>query len=147
MEKCHRTNEYWFGTFALTTIYSHYRPHTTRKNSRNMKSVSRGNLPYFEGNFKLWTQGQQDLPFLQIFISFANQIKSNCFMRETAVNRISLFLEFFGIFYVAWHLLLFFVCFIFVVIHCLVVFVHFEKLSKSNKCVTKCIVIKIKIVN
>ena len=50
-----------------------YRPHTTVKNARNMKSLSRAKLPYFEGIFNLWTHDQEDLTFLQIFISFANQ--------------------------------------------------------------------------
>ena len=50
-----------------------YRPHTTVKNARNMKSVSQAKLPYFKGIFKLWTHEQQELPFLQMFISFANQ--------------------------------------------------------------------------
>ena len=40
-----------------------YRPHTTVKNARSMKSVSRSKLPFV----------QQELPFLQMFISFANQ--------------------------------------------------------------------------
>ena len=49
------------------------RLHTTVKNARNRKSVSRGKLPYFEGIFKLWTPDQQDLPFLQMFIIFVKQ--------------------------------------------------------------------------
>ena len=32
-----------------------YRPYTTGKNARNMKSVSQAKLPYFEGTFELWT--------------------------------------------------------------------------------------------
>jgi len=43
------------------------------KNARNMKSVSQATLTYYEGIFKLSTQEQQELLFLQIFISFANQ--------------------------------------------------------------------------
>ena len=50
-----------------------YRPHTTVKNARNIKSVSHAKLPYFEGIFKLWLVEQQELPFLQMFISFACQ--------------------------------------------------------------------------
>ena len=67
-----------------------YRPRTTVKNARSMKSVSRAKLAYFKGIFKLWTHDQQklpyferifklfthdqqDLPFLQMFISFANK--------------------------------------------------------------------------
>ena len=38
-----------------------------------MKSVSQAELPYLEGIFKLWMPEQQELPFLQVFISFANQ--------------------------------------------------------------------------
>ena len=50
-----------------------YRPHTTVKNAINMKSVSREKIPHFEGIFKHWTHDQEDLPFLQMFISFASQ--------------------------------------------------------------------------
>ena len=50
-----------------------YRPHTTVKNARNLKSVSQAKPPYFEGIFKLWTHEQQELPFLQMFIRFAHQ--------------------------------------------------------------------------
>ena len=52
---------------------THYRPHTTVKNARNMKSVSQAKLPYFEGIFKLWKHEQQELPSLQMFISLVNQ--------------------------------------------------------------------------
>ena len=54
-------------------IINHYRPHTTIKNVRNMKSISQAKLPYFEEIFKIWTHEQQELPFLQIFTSFAYQ--------------------------------------------------------------------------
>ena len=50
-----------------------YRPHTKVKNARHRKSVSHTKLPFFEGIFKLWTHEQQELPFLQLFISFAYQ--------------------------------------------------------------------------
>ena len=50
-----------------------FRPHTTMKNARNIKSIFRAKLPYFEGFFKLWVHDQQKLPFLQMLISFANQ--------------------------------------------------------------------------
>ena len=49
------------------------RPQTTVKNARYMISVSQCKLPYFEGIFKLWTHEQQELFFLQNFISFAYQ--------------------------------------------------------------------------
>ena len=50
-----------------------YRPHTIVKNLRNMKSVSHAKLPYFAGILTFWTQEQQEeLSFLQMFISFAN---------------------------------------------------------------------------
>ena len=49
-----------------------YRPHTIAKNVRNIRSVSRTKLP-FKRIFSLWTHDQQQLPFLQIFIGFANQ--------------------------------------------------------------------------
>ena len=42
-----------------------------------------------EGIFKLWTHEQQELPFLQMFISFANQN-----LVILCVKRISFFLEF-----------------------------------------------------
>ena len=54
-------------------IVNHHRPHTTVKNSRNMESFSRAKLPYFEWIFRIWTREQQELPFLQIFITYANQ--------------------------------------------------------------------------
>ena len=66
------------------------RPHTTRKNARNMKSVSQTKLPFFEGIFKLWTHKQQQLPFLQMFISIACQN-----IAVLCVKRISFFLEIF----------------------------------------------------
>ena len=59
------------------------------KNARNLESVSQAKLPYFEGIFKLLKQEQQELPLLQILISFCIP-KSSCFMRETAVKRIVL---------------------------------------------------------
>ena len=59
-----------------------HRPHKTVKNAINMKSVSRAKLPFFEGIFKLWTLNQQELLFLQMFISFTNQNQA-VFMRET----------------------------------------------------------------
>ena len=34
-------------------VLSNYRPHTTVKNARNMKSVSQAKPPYFEGIVKL----------------------------------------------------------------------------------------------
>ena len=34
---------------------------------------SQAKLPYFKGIFNLWTHEQQELPFLQMFITFANQ--------------------------------------------------------------------------
>ena len=55
-------------TYILT-----YRPHTTVKNARNMKSVSQAKLSYFEEIFKLWAHEQQELPCFQMLISFANQ--------------------------------------------------------------------------
>ena len=54
-----------------------------------MKSVSQAELPYLEGIFKLWMPEQQELPFLQVFISFANQN-----LAVLCVKRISFFLEF-----------------------------------------------------
>ena len=51
------------------------RPHTTLKNARNTKSVSRA---------KLSTHKQQELLFLQMLErSLLLQTKSSCFMRET----------------------------------------------------------------
>ena len=43
------------GQAVKSDIYSSrcYRPHTTVKNAKNMKSVSQAKLPYFEEIFKL----------------------------------------------------------------------------------------------
>ena len=65
------------------------RPHTTVKNARNLKFVSQAKPPYFERIFKLSMLEQQDS-------SNVHQVctpKSNNFLRETAVKRISIFLE------------------------------------------------------
>ena len=77
------THFVWF--YALVK----YRPHTTVKNARNMKSVAQAKLPYFEEIFKLWTREEQELPFLQILISISNQD-----LAVLCVKRISFFLEF-----------------------------------------------------
>ena len=57
----------------LQISVTNYRPHTTEKNTRNMTCVSQAKLPYFEGIFQLWMDEQQELAFLQMFISFAYQ--------------------------------------------------------------------------
>ena len=82
------THFVWF--YALVK----YRPHTTVKNARNVKSVAQAKLPYFEEIFKLWTREKQELPFLQILISISNQDLASCFRRETVVKWISFFLEY-----------------------------------------------------
>ena len=53
-----------------------------------MKSVPQAKPPYFEGIFKLRTHEQQELLFLQTFISFANLN-----LAILCVKRISFFLE------------------------------------------------------
>ena len=54
-------------------------------------------LPYFEGIFILWTHDKQELPFLQMIISFANQnLAVLCVKRP--------WFRFSGIFYVVWGL-------------------------------------------
>ena len=55
-----------------------------------MKSGSQAKLPYSVGIFKLWTHEEQELPFLQMFMSFAYKNLA-FFMRKTAV--ISFFLQ------------------------------------------------------
>ena len=71
------------------------------KKARNMKSVSQAKLPYFEGIFKLWKHEQQELPFLQMFISFAKQN-----LAVLCVKRISFFLvllyEVYWLFRITW---------------------------------------------
>ena len=69
-----------------------HRPHITVKNARNLKSDSEAKPPYFEGIFKLWTHEheQQDLPFLQMFIGFAQQnLKMFCVKRSWSGFRVS----------------------------------------------------------
>ena len=61
------------GPFFHPNVSKEVRPHATVKNTRNMKFVSRGKLPYFKEIFKLWTLYQQELPILQMFISFENK--------------------------------------------------------------------------
>ena len=52
------------------------------KNARKLKPVSQAKPPYFERIFKLWTHEQQELPYLQIFIMFAQQnLKNFCVTR------------------------------------------------------------------
>ena len=83
----------WLHSTVITFcwIFCHDRPHTIVKNARNMKSVSQAKLPpYFEGIFKFWTHEQQELPFLQMFISFGNQN-----LAVLCRKRFSSFLEFF----------------------------------------------------
>ena len=65
----------------------YHRQHTTVKNAINMKSDAQAKLPYFEGIVKL-----QELPFLQMFISFAFQN-----LAVLCVKRISFFHKIFNV--------------------------------------------------
>ena len=76
--------------FSNKNNFTRNRPHTAVKNAINMTFLShlQAKLPFFEEIFKLWTHEQQELPFLQTFISFANQNIAVLYMK-----RISFFLK------------------------------------------------------
>ena len=46
-------------SFRYTFLQESNRPHTTVKNARNLKSVSKAKPPNFEGIFKFWRHEQQ----------------------------------------------------------------------------------------
>ena len=62
-----------------------------------MKSISQAKLPYFEEIFKRWTHKQQDLPFLQMFISFVYEnLAFLCEKRISFLLRILMVYEVYG---------------------------------------------------
>ena len=81
--------EIWFLSKGKNT----YRPHTTVKNARNMKSVLRAILPYFERDLRHLNTRAARTALSSNFDQFCKP-KLSCFMRETAVKRVSFFLEF-----------------------------------------------------
>ena len=84
-----RQNGWILNKWTLILKAFYYRPHTTVKNARNMKSVSQTKLPYLEKIFKFWTHKLEELSFLKMFISFENQ-----YLAVFCVKWISFFLEF-----------------------------------------------------